>query len=131
VEIYTFQCPKCRAILQISGAPPPEKIVRCTQCEFIFPVPPLLPSPRKEVSCAPDLVAYYREAPATWIEWPSSANVESPSPAAENPPRLPRGRFRPRRRAFPWVFLVVGLLVGLALAGLLIVVIVALFWSRG
>jgi hypothetical protein len=136
VEIRTFHCPKCRAILQISGAPPTpsqERIVRCSQCEFIFP----LPVASADASSAPEEEAISREAgsvveqpaPATWVNWQPSMNVQSAPPAAEAPPRRPRRPYRPKRHPFPWIFLIVGLLVALASIGLLIVLIVAL-WPK-
>src|SRR5260370_34819834 len=68
--------------------------------------------------------------PAKWVDWQPKMKVESPPPAADPPPRRPRRRFRPKRRPVPWAFLIVGLLVGLASIGLVIVLIVAL-WPSG
>jgi hypothetical protein len=133
VEINTFQCPKCRAILQISGALERGKIIRCTGCDFIFPAPVISadPSPLSEGEGTPSrsLDSVLEEpAPDQWIDWQPSMQVESAPPPAEPPPR-PRQGFRPRRRAFPWVFLIISLFVGLASIGLLIVMIVALWPS--
>ena len=69
-------------------------------------------------------------APAKWVDWQPTMKVESPPPAEERPPRRPRRRFRPKRRPVPWAFLIVGLLVGLASIGLVIVLIIAL-WPSG
>jgi hypothetical protein len=74
--------------------------------------------------------AVEQPVPAKWVDWQPTMKVESPPPAADPPPRRPRRRFRPKRRPVPWAFLIVGLLVGLASIGVVIVLIVAL-WPSG
>ena len=92
VEIRTFQCPKCRAILQISGTPQPERILRCPRCEFIFPAPivsatpSLLAEGEGMLSRAPSS-AVEQPAPAKWVDWQSSVKVDSPPLSADPPPR--------------------------------------------
>jgi hypothetical protein len=135
VEIRTFQCPKCRTILQISGAPPAlsqERIVRCSHCEFIFPAPVALAdataASEQEAMTGRASSAVQQPAPAIWVDWQPSMQVEPAPSAAQGPPR-PRRRYRPKRPPFPWIFLIVGLLVGLASVGLVIILIVAL-WPK-
>jgi hypothetical protein len=143
VEISTFHCPRCRVVLQISGVPKPEKILRCTQCEFIFPasLTELAAMPqreaREELKWETGSIHSEYPAAATWTDWPTSGSLAEsplacyPAPPEHNLPLRPRPRrFRPRRQPFPWIFLIVGILVGLASVGLIIVITVALWPKR-
>jgi len=130
VKFSIFSCPRCRTALQIPVSAQREKILRCSKCGFIFPGPH---SPATPTNGAARLTEDATSAPTTWVDWQSS-NAMEPAPAPADPPPRPRPRrFRPNRRrrsAFPWVFLVVGLVVGLASIGLLVVLVVA-FWPSG
>jgi hypothetical protein len=115
--------------LQIAGLPPPGKIVRCSQCGFIFPAPITIPT---EITPVAEFPPDTSAAPATWIDWQSSQILDAAPLSVEPTPRPLRRpvRLRRRRPAFPWVALVVGLAVGIAAIGLLFVLVVAL-WPSG
>jgi hypothetical protein len=68
--------------------------------------------------------------PSMKVESSPPRKIESPLPATESRPPRPRRSFRPKRRPVPWILLIVGILVGLASIGLLIVLIVAV-WPSG
>jgi LSD1 subclass zinc finger protein len=127
VEFTIFSCPRCRTVLQIARSAESEKIVRCSQCGFIFPSPH---SPATLTDPVAGSAADPSGAPGTWVDWQSNQAI-APAPPID-PPAGPRRRpFRVRRSraTFPWIVLIVGLTVALASIGLFIVLVVALWPS--
>ena len=124
-----FRCPRCQTALRTFGSVELEKIVRCSQCGFIFAAP-VSSSIRTKHPIDSDLELGL--APASWADWQPSNTSESAPPIEPPPMRARRQPFRVRRRRanFPWVNLIVGLTVGLAALGLLIISIVALWPSE-
>ncbi len=127
VKHSIFSCPRCHTVLRTYVTAQPEKILRCSKCGFIFQDPNS--SGTRTIQIA-ELAEESTSGPTTWTDWRSSQTFE-PTPAIESSSQSLRRpvRVRQRRSAFPWVNLIVGLIVGLASLGLLIVLVVVLWPS--
>ena len=124
-----FSCPKCQTVLRTSVSAQPEKIVRCSKCGYIFAGPQ---SSGTRSAPADEAVEEDLSGPSNWVDWRSTNNFESAQSVDDAPAQPLRRPIRIRRRRtafFPWVPLIVGLIIALASVGLLVVLIAAL-WIR-